>query len=255
MIAVVTGAGGGLGAAVARRLATDGTAVACADIDAAAAEATAAGLRAEGRSAAGYGVDVTSEAALARLREAVHRDLGRPSALMNIAGILDRGQLADLDGAAFRRVVDVNLTGTYLAVRAFAGDLRDAPRGRIVNTASIAAVNGYPFPAYSASKAAVAQLTRSLLFDFWRTAVTVNGVCPGPMRTSMLDESAEAAFLDRTPAHRIATPEEVAEVFAFLAGPAADCVNGQNIVVDGGATAVFRWQPQAAGPRAEEESR
>lgn len=255
MIAVVTGAGGGLGAAVARRLAADGTAVACVDIDADAAEATAGRLRAEGRSAAGYGTDVTSEAALTRLREDVHRDLGRPSTLMNIAGILDRRQLADLDGDAFRRVVDVNLTGTYLAVRAFAGDLRRASRGRIVNTASIAAANGYAFPAYAASKAAVANLTRSLLLDFWRTTVTVNGVCPGPMRTPMLDENAEEAFLNQTPAHRIATPEEVAEVFAFLAGPGADCVNGQNIVVDGGATAVFRWQHQAAGPRAEEESR
>ncbi|WP_413805778.1 SDR family NAD(P)-dependent oxidoreductase [Streptomyces sp. OE57] len=243
-VAVVTGAAGGLGTAVARKLAGHGMTVACVDVAQEAAEVAAQRLREKGAKAAGYGVDITSEAALAELRERVHEDLGVPGAVMNIAGVLDRRQLADLDGAAFRRVVDINLTGTYLVVRAFAEDLKSAAHGRVVNTASIASVGGYEFPAYAASKAGVANLSRSLLIDFWDTSVTVNTVSPGPMRTPMLNEAAEEIFLKQTPAYRIAAPEEVADVFGFLASPAAACVNGQNIVVDGGATAVFRWQYQ-----------
>lgn len=243
-VAVVTGAGSGLGAAVARRLAVEGITVACVDQDGDAALTTARKLAAEGASAAAFSADITSEEAVTGLRGQVGELLGPPSMLMNIAGILHRGGLGDTDPAAFRRVVDVNLTGTYLMTRAFAPDLVASGRGRIVNTGSIAGVTGYPFPAYAASKAAVANLTRSLLVDFWGTGLTVNAVCPGPMHTPLMDTAAEPVFVRRTPSARVVPPEEVAEVFAFLVRDEAASINGQSIVVDGGATAVFRWSEE-----------
>lgn len=106
--------------------------------------------------------------------------------------------------------------------------------GRVVNTASIAGVTGYVYPSYAASKAGVVNLTRSLLVDFWGTGVTVNALCPGAMDTEMLDRSAIPAFIRKTPAGRVVTPQEVAAVFDFLAGEEAACVNGATIVVDVG---------------------
>jgi NAD(P)-dependent dehydrogenase (short-subunit alcohol dehydrogenase family) len=244
-VALVTGAGGGLGAAVAHRFAEAGGHVVCLDRDLDAASRTAAAVREAGGRAEAHGVDVTEEPQLAALRDRLRADGRAPRVLVNAAGILHRGQLAETDAATFRRVVDVNLTGAYLVTRTFAGELASSRRGRIVNIASIAGTIGYEFPAYAASKAGLINLTRSLLIDFWGMGVTVNAVCPGAMDTPMLDRSALPAFRRRTPAGRVVTPDEVAAVCAFLAGDDAACVNGQSIVVDGGATAVFRYRVEA----------
>lgn len=240
-VAVVTGAAGGLGRAVAERLAAGGAAVACADVSPQAAEVTAASINAAGGRAVALPVDVSSEDSLARLREQVHAALGPADMLVNVAGILVRQQLDAADAASFRRVLDVNLVGTYLAVRAFAADMVSRGWGRVVNIGSIAAVTGYPYPAYAASKAGVVNLTRSLLIDFWGTGVTVNAVCPGAMDTPMMDHAARAAMERRTPAGRVVSPAEVAAVVDFLTSAEAGCVNGASIVVDGGATSVFRY--------------
>lgn len=238
--AVVTGASRGLGAAVAYRLAAAGASVACVDVDGAGAERTAAELSAGG-TAAGYAVDVADEDALADLRERVHDDLGQVAMVMNVAGILARTQLADTPAAEFRRVIDVNLTGTYLVTRTFAADMVDAGWGRVVNVGSIAGTTGYSYPAYGASKAAVMNLTKSLLIDFWGTGVTVNAVCPGAMDTAMMDQGMRQTMSERTPAGRVVPPEEVAALVGFLTADEAASVNGQSIVVDGGATSVFRY--------------
>lgn len=238
--AVVTGASRGLGAAVAHRLAAAGASVACVDVDGEGAERTAAELSAGG-TAAGYAVDVADEDALADLRERVHDDLGQVAMVMNVAGILARTQLADTPAAEFRRVIDVNLTGTYLVTRTFADDMIDAGWGRVVNVGSIAGTTGYSFPAYGASKAAVMNLTKSLLVDFWGTGVTVNAVCPGAMDTAMMDHDMRQTMSERTPAGRVVPPEEVAALVGFLTADEAASVNGQSIVVDGGATSVFRY--------------
>ncbi|WP_431908683.1 SDR family NAD(P)-dependent oxidoreductase [Amycolatopsis thermoflava] len=236
---LVTGAGGGLGRAIARRFAADGVPVVCVDLDAEAARRTA-----DDTGSVAHGVDITDESAVMALRARL-ADAGLlPSCLINAAGVLVRRQLADTDAATFSRVLDVNVTGAFTMTRAFAADLIASGRGRIINIASIAGTTGYQFPAYAASKAALINLTRSLLVDFWGTGVTVNAVCPGAMDTPMLDRSAFASFQRRTPTRRVATPDEVAGVCAFLASEDAAAVNGQSIVVDGGATAVFRYTDQ-----------
>jgi NAD(P)-dependent dehydrogenase (short-subunit alcohol dehydrogenase family) len=240
-VAVVTGAGGGLGRAVAERLAAGSAMVACADVSVPAAEATAASITAAGGRAVGLGVDVSSEASLADLRAAVHATLGPADMLMNVAGVLLRQQMDTTDAEGFRRVIDVNLLGTYLSTRTFAPDMIASGWGRVVNVSSIAGVTGYSFPAYAASKAGVVNLTRSLLVDFWGTGVTVNAVCPGAMDTGMMDHSVRRAMDRKTPSGRVVAPSEVAALVEFLASTEAGCINGASIVVDGGATSVFRY--------------
>lgn len=238
---LITGAAGGLGRAIARRFAADGHAVVCLDRDEGNATSVADEVLETGAEATAYGLDITDEAALAALREQLSATGRLPRCVINAAGILDRGNMASTDATTFRRVVDVNLTGAYLITRTFADDLVDSGRGRVVNIASHAGTTGYPFPAYAASKAALINLTRSVLVDFWGTGVTANAVCPGAMDTPMLDRSANDAFVRKTPTRKVVTPEEVAGVCAFLASGEAGCLNGQSIVVDGGATSVFRY--------------
>jgi len=240
-VAVITGAGGGLGRAVATTLAAGGAQVACSDVDLDAVEQTADMVRKAGGVASARRVDVTVEASVEQWRDEVHEAHGRAAIVANVAGILDRQQMLDADLAAYMKVLQVNLGGTYACTRTFAPDLIAAGWGRVVNVASIAGVTGYPYPSYASSKAGVVNLTRSLLVDLWGSGVTVNSVCPGAMDTSMLHQDALETMLSRTPSGRIVTPEEIAGVLGFLCTDAAACINGAAIVVDGGATAVFRY--------------
>jgi len=240
-VAVITGAGGGLGRAVATTLAAGGAQVACSDVDLDAVEQTADMVRKAGGVASARRVDVTVEASVEQWRDEVHEAHGRAAIVANVAGILDRQQMLDADLEAYMKVLQVNLGGTYGCTRTFAPDLIDAGWGRVVNVASIAGVTGYPYPSYASSKAGVVNLTRSLLVDLWGSGVTVNSVCPGAMDTPMLHRDALEAMLSRTPSGRIVTPEEIAGVLGFLCTDAAACINGAAIVVDGGATAVFRY--------------
>lgn len=240
-VAVITGAGGGLGRVLAIQLADQGALVACSDIDEANASETVRAIDAAGGRAHSARVDITSEADVRRWRDEVKAALGNPSLVLNVAGFLDRRMMSDLDYDGFVRSLTINAGGTYLVTRTFADDLRAHGSGRVVNVASIAAITGYPYPGYAASKAAVLNLTRTLLLDFWGSGVTVNAVLPGAMDTPMLKRDAIPAMAAKTPLGRIATPEDVAAIMLFLCSDAAGGVNGASIVVDGGATSVFRY--------------
>ncbi len=240
-VAVITGAGGGLGRAVATTLAAGGARVACSDVDLEAVQQTADMVRSAGGFASAHRVDVAVEPSLEQWRDDVHDAHGTVTIVANVAGILDRQRMLDVDLEAYMKVIRVNLGGTYACTRTFAPDLIDAGWGRVVNVASIAGVTGYPYPSYASSKAGVVNLTRSLLVDLWGSGVTVNSVCPGAMDTPMLHRDALQTMLSRTPSNRIVTPEEMAGVVGFLCTDAAACINGAAIVVDGGATAVFRY--------------
>ncbi|GGG29938.1 dehydrogenase [Rhodococcoides trifolii] len=240
-LALLTGAGGGLGAAIARRLAASGTGVACVDVDGHAVEATVASLSGYGVPCAGFVADISNPNGVDELHRAVGDTLGPVSHVLNVAGILHRGGLGNTDFDMWKRVLDVNVTGPFLLVQAFADQLRAAPYGRVINCASIGGTTGYPFTAYAASKAALSNMTGSLLFDFWGSDVTVNAVAPGAMRTPMLDASAESAMIGKTPSGKIVTADDVAAVFEFLASAASSGINGVTITVDGGATAQFSY--------------
>jgi NAD(P)-dependent dehydrogenase (short-subunit alcohol dehydrogenase family) len=260
---LITGAGGGLGAAIALRFAAAGHPVVCLDLDDTAVRRTEVAVLESlpdpapdtGARVSAHRVDVTDESALAALRETLaERDL-RPRHVINAAGILTRGQLASTDAATFHRVLEVNVTGAYAVTRVFRPDLVAAgATGRLINIASIAGIGGYPFPAYAASKAGLINLTRALVLDFWGTGVTANAVCPGAMDTPMLDRSALAAFRRKTPTGRVVNPAEVAGICAFLVSPDAAAVNGQALVVDGGATSVFRYTDDHAERHTDEEA-
>jgi 3-oxoacyl-[acyl-carrier protein] reductase len=236
-VALITGASGGLGRAVTERFAGLGADLACVDLHLPdpLPEITGRGKL------AWFATDVSDEAAVARLREEVHAELGPVDMVFNIAGILASKGLRSTDADTFRRVLDVNVVGTHNVTRAFAADMTGRGWGRVVNVGSIASVTGFNTLAYAASKAAVAGLTRSLLHAFWGTGVTVNAVCPGAMDTPMLHRELLDAAVRKTPSARIVSPGEVAAVFEFFAGEHAASINGQLLVVDGGATAVFDY--------------
>jgi NAD(P)-dependent dehydrogenase (short-subunit alcohol dehydrogenase family) len=240
-VAVVTGAAGGLGRVTAQRLASLGVHVACADIDEEAVSDTADMVRSSGARSLASRVDITSTEEVNRWRDEVHAELGPPSLILNVAGSLDRRMMDQLDQAGFMRSVEINAGGTYLVTRTFAPDAVAHGAGRVVNVASIAGFIGYPYPGYAASKAAVLNLTRTLVLDFWGTGVTVNAVCPGAMDTPMIKREAIPLMNAKTPIGRVATADDVAGVIEFLCSAAAACVNGTSVVVDGGATAVFRY--------------
>jgi NAD(P)-dependent dehydrogenase (short-subunit alcohol dehydrogenase family) len=238
-VALVTGAAGGIGGAIAQRLARAGFRVACADID----PESAARAAAEIAGAQGFACDLRSEDDVAALRDAVTSELGTPWLLVNAAGVFFEHEITELSVDHWDLVMNVNARGTFLACRALLGAMAEAGSGCIVNIASTAGLSGgHTRAAYNASKGAVVMFTRSLAIDWGPRGVRVNCVCPGLIDTPMADwirhdEIRLAAFERSVPAGRIGTPQDVAEAVAFLASDSASYMHGSTLVVDGGVTA------------------
>jgi NAD(P)-dependent dehydrogenase (short-subunit alcohol dehydrogenase family) len=236
---LVTGAGGGMCRGINARLAGAGHNIVCVDLNAEASEAAAQTIRDSGGSASAFAADVADEAAVARLLAEVTPAVGPVQALVNAAGILDRKYLADSTAESFRRALDVNLVGPFNLIRAFSPAMIEAGWGRIINIASIAGVTGYPYPSYAASKAGLANLTRSLLEDFWGTGVTVNSVCPGVVDTPMVIQEVRDQVRRRVPTQNVIEPAEIGAMIAFLLTDDARNINGADLLIDGGATRLF----------------
>jgi len=248
--ALVTGAAGGIGLAVCRRLADAGAPVALLDRDAEAVEAAAEAVREHGGTAVAVPADVTDAAAVGKAVDAAEEALGPLETLVNVAGVLRVGRVTELDDADWRHCLDVNATGVMHACRAVGARLADRGRGSVVTVASNAA--GVPrtgMAAYAASKAAAVAVTRVLGLELAGRGVRANVVCPGSTDTAMLDAMgdlpADHAALVRgsaetfklgIPLGRVAAPQDVAEVVAFLASDAARHVTLQTVYVDGGAS-------------------
>jgi len=233
--ALVTGGASGIGAAICRRLAAEGAAVAVVDVDVRGADAVA-------RDCGGlsYEADVTDAEGLREVVDAAAEALGGLSILCNNAGVGNMAPLAQWDPAEWDRLVRTNLAGVFHGMRAGIPHLRNAGRGSVVNTASISGVRPAAGEApYAAAKAGVVAVTASAALEYG-PKVRVNAVSPGMIRTNLTAPifeffPAEAErYRATTPAGRVGEPEDVADVVVFLCSDLARFVTGQNIVVDGG---------------------
>jgi len=239
-VAIVSGAGHGLGFACAARLAEAGAAVLLNDLDGARVEASAGQLRNEGRRAVACAGDVASPEDVRRCVDAAVAELGRVDVLVNNAGIWPREPFLDAADDLWRRTLEVNLVGQLLLAQAVARRLiQQGEGGAIVNIASIAANVPHPddLVAYGASKAGVVNATRSLAKALAPHGIRVNAVLPGGMETPGVQDTPRRQGADIPLGHR-ADPDEVATAVLFLASPLAGYVTGAELVVDGGATLV-----------------
>jgi 2-dehydro-3-deoxy-L-rhamnonate dehydrogenase (NAD+) len=236
--AIVTGGARGIGFAIAKRMVESGAAVALWDVDANALDKAVAALKSDDR-VCGAIVDVTDEAAIARGVETCLRDLGKIDILINNAGITGgNAPLWELASAVWRRVVEVNLIAPYLVCRAVAPHMIAAGYGRIVNIASIAGKEGNPNAShYSASKAGLIGLTKSLAKELATTGVLVNAITPAAAKTELFGQMKQAHIdymLSKIPMNRFVEVEEVATMAAWLASEQCSFSTGAVFDISGG---------------------
>ena len=240
--ALVTGAGRGIGRAIALRLAEGGCRVAVADIQEEPLAETAALIRALGREAYAIRADVTVPADVERMVQETVKAFGGLDVLVNNAGVSYAAFLENVTDAEIERVFNVNLKGVLRLTRAAAPHLKKSGRGRIINLSSVEGIRGSGLlPVYSATKAGVLGLTRANAIELARFGVTVNAVCPGPIQTEMLkpllsDEKYREKMLKGVPMRRLGVPEDVAGAVAFFASAEASFITGNVLVIDGGMT-------------------
>ena len=238
-VAVVTGAGGAIGSGIARRLANEGYLVACTDLDGQSAERTSSSI--EG--GAHFVCDVTIEAEVLKLRDAVREKLGEPVLLVNVAGLFFVHDLLTTTEETFDQIIAVNLKGTFLTCKTFIPGFVTAGGGTIVNVASTAGLHASSTrPIYSVAKAGVIMLTKSITVDFGAQGVRANVICPGLIDTPMADwitKDTEALkkWEKGMPAQRIGTVEDIAKMVSFLASEDSSYMHGSTVVVDGGGLA------------------
>ncbi|ETB31778.1 3-oxoacyl-ACP reductase [Mycobacterium avium] len=243
-VAVITGAGGGIGLAAARRMHAEGATIVVADIDADAGAAAADEL-----SGLFVPTDVADEDAVNALFDTAARRYGRIDIAFNNAGISppDDDVIENTEPPAWQRVQDVNLKSVYLCCRAALRHMVSARRGSIINTASFVAVMGSATSqiSYTAAKGGVLALSRELGVQFARQGIRVNALCPGPVNTPLLQElfakdpQRAARRLVHVPVGRFAEPGEIAAAAAFLASDDASFITASTFMVDGGISAAY----------------
>lgn len=240
--ALVTGAGHGIGRAIARHLGREGAAVAVLEIDEAGGQETARLLGAEGVRAVAVTADLTDAAAAQSAIAEAERQLGTLDVLVNNAAFTALGTLRDATPATFAQEVAINLNGTYHAIRAVLPGMADRGGGAIVNIGSVNGLRAFGNPAYSAAKAGVLNLTLSIATEYGPRGIRCNAVCPGSVRTDAVswqrrlerDPDVFAKLARWYPLGRVAEPEDIAKAVAFLASDDAAYISGALLPVDGG---------------------
>jgi NAD(P)-dependent dehydrogenase (short-subunit alcohol dehydrogenase family) len=248
-VALITGAGSGIGRAAAELFAAEGAAVAVVDLIAEAAEETVAKVQANGGRALALAANIAVAAEVESVLAHAVDELGRLDVLYNNAGVNSAGSVADATEDDWDRCFAVNAKGTFLSSRAAVPYLEEAGGGAIVNQGSVAGLVGVPnFAAYCAAKGAVVALTRSMAIDLAGRRIRVNAICPGTVFTPLMEpmlrargdgdlEAGLAKTVVKYPIGRLGTPEEIARVALFLASDEASFLTGSIVTADGGMTA------------------
>ncbi|MEV0687074.1 3-oxoacyl-ACP reductase FabG [Nocardia sp. NPDC050378] len=243
-VAIVTGAARGIGAAVAKKLAADGHAVAVLDLDEAACADTVSAIEAAGGTALAVGADVSDEDAVAAAVERIAGELGAPTVLVNNAGVLRDNLLFKMSVQDWDIVMNVHLRGAFLMTRAVQKYMVEAKFGRVVNLSSTSALGNRGQANYSAAKAGMQGFTKTLAFELGKFGVTANAIAPGFIETEMTAATAARVGVDfeafkqaaaaQIPVNRVGTPDDIAHTAAFLVSEGAGFVSGQVIYVAGG---------------------
>lgn len=242
-VALVTGAASGIGKATSQRLASEGAAVVVTDLQDAAGEAVASGIRDDGGRAIFVHHDVSEEAGWEAALQATKEEFGRLDVLVNNAGIGDTAPIEETDLDEYERTIAVDQTGVFLGMKLAAPMLIDSGHGSIINVSSIFGTTGGfgASPAYHAAKGAVTTLTKNAALHWAVEGIRVNSIHPGFIDTPLLEQAKGTPFeellVSTTPMARLGRPEEVAATIAYLAGDDASFVTGTELYVDGGYTA------------------
>ncbi len=237
-IAVITGAGRGIGRAIALKFAQEGAEVVCVSRTAANSEKVAHEIRALGRQARAFAVDVSDAKAVATIGEKILAETSRVDILVNNAGVTRDGLLMRMSEEDWDTVLDTNLKGAFSFTKAFARSFIKQRSGRIINIASVIGLIGNAGQCnYAASKAGLIGLTKSTARELASRGITVNALAPGFIETDMtaaLSEEIRTDLLKKIPLNSFGQAEDVANAALFLAGPAARYITGQVLTVDGG---------------------
>ena len=241
-VTIITGAGGGIGRALSLYFAERNWAVCALDLNSAGVERVGSELRRLSSSIIALVADIRDEKAIGRAVESCFSRYGRIDALVNNAGIIRDRMFRNLSLEDWRKVLEVNLTGTFLCTQAVIEGMAQRRFGRVINTSSISSLGNQGQGNYAAAKSGIIGFTRTLSLEYAPYGVTVNCVAPGATRTEMtrtLPVEAIERFIRKIPMGRMAEPEEIAVVHLFLASEEARYVTGQVVFVDGGISIGF----------------
>jgi 3-oxoacyl-[acyl-carrier protein] reductase len=237
-IAVVTGAGRGIGRAIALKFAAEGADIACVSRTAENAEKVAAEIRALGRKAWSYAVDVSDSSAVNAAAEKILQDAGKVDILINNAGVTKDGLIMRMSEEDWDMVLKTNLKGAFLFTQALSRTFLKQRSGRIINISSVIGLMGNAGQCnYASSKAGLIGFTKAVAKEFGSRGITVNALAPGFIETDMtaaLTVEMKTALLERIPLRSLGQPDDIAAAAVFLASPGARYITGQVLAVDGG---------------------